>query len=140
MAREASATWFFALVVVRMGDRFLLVHERKHGQTWYLPAGRVEPGEEITAAALRETLEETGVPVALDGILRIEHNPGYAMTRVRVFFMPVRTAIRRRSRRPTSTRSKLAGSRSRRCASCRCAATRSPTSVNRCCSARRSTR
>jgi 8-oxo-dGTP pyrophosphatase MutT (NUDIX family) len=86
MAREASATWFFALVVVRMGDRFLLVHERKHGQTWYLPAGRVEPGEEITAAALRETLEETGVPVALDGILRIEHNPGYEATRVRVFF------------------------------------------------------
>ena len=47
MSRTPSATWFFALVVVRRGDRFLLVHERKHGQTWYLPAGRVEPGETL---------------------------------------------------------------------------------------------
>lgn len=86
MAREPSATWFFALVVVRMDDRFLLVHERKHGQTWYLPAGRVEPGEELAEAAVRETLEETGVPVTLDGILRVEHNPGHDMTRVRVFY------------------------------------------------------
>ena len=42
MPREAIPTWFFAIVVVRRGDRFLLVHERKHGQLWYLPAGRVE--------------------------------------------------------------------------------------------------
>lgn len=87
MSRTASATWFFALVVVRMGDRFLLVHERKHGQTWYLPAGRVEPGEALTEAALRETLEETGVNVELDGILRVEHNPGIEATRVRVFYL-----------------------------------------------------
>ncbi len=86
MSRVATATWFFALVVVRRGDRILLVHERKHGQTWYLPAGRVEPGESLRAAALRETLEETGVTVALDGVLRIEHDPGETATRVRVFF------------------------------------------------------
>ena len=85
MAREAIASWFFAIVVVRRGDRFLFVHERKHGQTWYLPAGRVEPGETLTAAAVRETLEETGVPVVLDGLLRVEHSPG-PPTRVRVFF------------------------------------------------------
>lgn len=87
MSRAPAATWFFALVVVRRGDRFLLVHERKHGQTWYLPAGRVEPGETLMDAALRETLEETGVEVALEGILRIEHNPGIEATRVRVFYL-----------------------------------------------------
>ena len=75
MPRDPIPTWFFALVVVRHGDRFLLVHEAKHGQGWYLPAGRVEPGEGLTQAAVRETLEETGVPVVLDGILRIEHMP-----------------------------------------------------------------
>ncbi len=85
MSREPLPTWFFALVVVRRGDRFLLVHERKHGQTWYWPAGRVEAGEALTAAALRETLEETGVPVVLDGVLRVEHEPGDG-TRVRVLF------------------------------------------------------
>lgn len=87
MSRTPSATWFFAMVVVRMGDRFLLVHERKHGQTWYLPAGRVEPGEALTEAALRETLEETGVEIELEGILRVEHNPGIEATRVRVFYL-----------------------------------------------------
>src|SRR4051812_25175444 len=66
MAREPIPTWFFALVVVRKGDRFLLVQEHEHGQLWYLPAGRVEPGEGLCAAALRETLEESGVPVVLE--------------------------------------------------------------------------
>lgn len=87
MAREAMPTWFFSLVVVRRGDRFLLVHERKHGQTWYLPAGRVEPGESLAEAALRETLEETGVEIELEGVLRVEHNPGIDATRVRVFYL-----------------------------------------------------
>lgn len=75
MSRKAIPTWCFAVVIVRRGDRFLLVHERKHGQLWYFPAGRVEPGETLAQAAVRETLEESGVPVELDGILRIEHSP-----------------------------------------------------------------
>ena len=73
MARDPIPTYCFALVVVRLGHRFLLVHERKHGQLWYLPAGRVELGERFTAAAVRETLEESGVPVVLEGVLRVEH-------------------------------------------------------------------
>jgi phosphatase NudJ len=86
-AREPIPTWFFAMVVARKGDRFLVVHERKHGQGWYLPAGRVEPGESIADAAVRETLEETGVPVRLDGVLRVEHSPSMSGTaRCRVFF------------------------------------------------------
>src|SRR5207244_8580287 len=86
MPRDPIPTWFFALVVVRKGDRFLLVHERKHGQLWYLPAGRVEPGETLADGALRETLEETGVRVRLEGILRVEHSPSPNGARCRVFF------------------------------------------------------
>ena len=86
MAREPIPSFYFSLVVVRRGERFLLVHERKHGQLWYLPAGRCEPGEDLKQAAIRETLEETGVPVRLTGILRIEHNPQPSFTRVRVIF------------------------------------------------------
>lgn len=88
MARTPIQTWFFALVVVRLGHRFLLVHERKHGQLWYLPAGRVEPGERLVDAAKRETLEETGVPVEIEGVLRLEHSPRADGTaRVRVIFV-----------------------------------------------------
>jgi phosphatase NudJ len=87
MPRDPIPTWFFAVVVVRKGDRFLLVHERKHGQLWYLPAGRVEPGEPLIAAAERETLEESGVPVRIDGIIRVEHTPLLKSTRVRIVFV-----------------------------------------------------
>ena len=87
MPRKPIDTWFFALVVVRKGDSFLLVQERKHGQRWYLPAGRAEPGESLADAALRETLEETGVPVRLLGLLRLEHSPLGREARVRAIFL-----------------------------------------------------
>src|SRR5262249_43024505 len=87
MPREPIPTWFFALVVVRQGDEFLVVRERKHGQLWYLPAGRAEPGETLAEAARRETLEETGVPVVLEGLLRLEHTPMDGAARVRALFL-----------------------------------------------------
>jgi 8-oxo-dGTP pyrophosphatase MutT (NUDIX family) len=75
MAREPIPSWYFVLVVVRQDDKFLLVHERKHEQKWYLPAGRIEPRETFIQAAHRETLEETGVPIIIEGILGIQHTP-----------------------------------------------------------------
>jgi phosphatase NudJ len=90
MARQPITTWYFALIAVRLENRFLLVQESKRGQQWYLPAGRVEPGETLVEAARRETLEEAGIPVIIEGILRIEHTPLFvgeqAAARVRVIF------------------------------------------------------
>lgn len=74
MPRDPIPTWFFVLVDVRLWHRFLLVHERKHGQLWYLPAGRVEAGESFFDAAKRETMEEAGVPIEIGGILRVEYS------------------------------------------------------------------
>ena len=87
MSRDAIPTWAFALVLVKRGLRFLLVHERKHGQGWYLPAGRVEPGETFEEAAIRETREEAGVEIELEGVLRIQHTPRADGARLRVFFL-----------------------------------------------------
>lgn len=87
MARTPIPTWYFAMAVVRLGPRFLLVQERKYGSTWSLPGGRVEPGEDLVEACLREVMEETGVPVRLDGILRVEHTPAPSSARVRVIFL-----------------------------------------------------
>ncbi len=78
----------FVLVAVRLAGRFLLVQERKEGQAWYLPAGRVEPGETLARAAYRETLEEAGLPIILEGVIRLEHSPGvFGLSRLRVIFV-----------------------------------------------------
>ncbi len=60
--------------IVCDGDRFLLVEESPFGeQLLNQPAGHVEPGEAITAAAVRETLEETGYRVRLSHFLGHYH-------------------------------------------------------------------
>lgn len=86
MAREPIPTHAFSLVLVKSGRRFLLVHERKHGG-WYIPAGRVEPGETFQHAAVRETKEEAGIDVVLEGVLRLEQRPGPGFLRLRVIFL-----------------------------------------------------
>jgi 8-oxo-dGTP pyrophosphatase MutT (NUDIX family) len=82
--RHPIPTHNFSLVVCKLGRRILLVHERKHHQLWYFPAGRVESGETFMDAALRETKEEAGISVELEGILRVQRSvmPGYARQRV----------------------------------------------------------
>ena len=39
---------------------------------WYLPAGRMEPGEDIIEAAKREVLEETGIHFEPSTLLLVE--------------------------------------------------------------------
>lgn len=60
--------------IVCDGDKFLLVEESPFGERLLnQPAGHVEPGEEITVAAVRETLEETGYRVQLSHFLGHYH-------------------------------------------------------------------
>ena len=47
------------------GGEALLVHRPKYDD-WAWPKGKQEPGEHITATAVREVLEETGVEIRLD--------------------------------------------------------------------------
>lgn len=67
-----QATLIVNIVLLQEG-RILMVQEGKeycHG-LWGLPGGRVEPGETLQDAAIREVLEETGLVAELDGLLRI---------------------------------------------------------------------
>ncbi len=86
MARTPTPTWFFALAIVRLGPRFLLCQEKKYGASWSIPGGRVEPGEQLADACVREVMEEAGIPVTIDGIYRIEHATSPDRARVRVVF------------------------------------------------------
>lgn len=65
-----------AAVVFREDGRLLLVRRGREPQRgrWSVPGGKVEPGETVAQAAVRETREETGVRVRVDhelGTVRI---------------------------------------------------------------------
>ncbi|MPY65188.1 NUDIX hydrolase [Deinococcus sp. SDU3-2] len=47
----------------------LLVRQAYGGQFWGLPGGVVDPGETPLGAAMRETQEEVGMEVALEGVV-----------------------------------------------------------------------
>lgn len=66
-----------AHVLVEDADgRVLVVRSTYMGPGWMLPGGRVERGETPETAAARETLEETGIEVAIERLLLVEaHRP-----------------------------------------------------------------
>jgi ADP-ribose pyrophosphatase YjhB (NUDIX family) len=64
-------------VLVVEGDRVLLIRravEPERGK-WSLPAGYLDQGEDPAETAVREALEETGLTVAIEGLLDVYHNP-----------------------------------------------------------------
>lgn len=57
-------------VVVRDGRLLAVRRARPPAQgRWTLPGGRVEPGERVEAALVREVAEETGLQVRVDRLL-----------------------------------------------------------------------
>ena len=59
-----------ATIVVRDGAFLLVEEETRSGVRLNQPAGHLEAGETLVAAAVRETLEETGYRVDTDGARR----------------------------------------------------------------------
>lgn len=58
--------------VVAVGERYLMVEEEVAGRLVYnQPAGHLDDGESLAAAARRETLEETGWTVELQHLIGI---------------------------------------------------------------------
>jgi 8-oxo-dGTP pyrophosphatase MutT (NUDIX family) len=64
------------VLAVDADGRVLLQQRRDTGQ-WAIPMGKQELGETVTACALRETEEETGVEVRITGLLGIFSDPGH---------------------------------------------------------------
>lgn len=55
--------------------RLLVVRTTYLGPEWSLPGGRVERGETPHSAAVRETLEETGIRVSIERLVLIDAHP-----------------------------------------------------------------
>ncbi|MEH6517753.1 MAG: NUDIX hydrolase [Halioglobus sp.] len=85
-----------ATVIEREG-RYLLVEERDKTSgemVFNQPAGHLEQGESLVAAAYRETMEETGWEIGLTGVLSVSlyTAPSNGITYLRTTF--VGTAVR----------------------------------------------
>lgn len=65
-ATETPDHYTFVIIVSRYRDQWVWVRH-KDRDTWELPAGHTDPGEDVRTAAERELFEETG---ALDYTLR----------------------------------------------------------------------
>jgi ADP-ribose pyrophosphatase YjhB (NUDIX family) len=59
--------------------RVLLVRQADSGR-WSTPGGAIEPGESPADAAIRETKEETGLDIALEGLRTALGGPEYLTT------------------------------------------------------------
>ena len=76
-------------VVVECEGRFLIVEEEAvEGRVFNQPAGHLEAGETLAQAAVRETREETGYRVELDGVvgLALYTSPANGLTYHRTTF------------------------------------------------------
>ena len=64
-------------VLVVENGRLLLVKRGMPPEKgkWSLPAGYVDIGEDPAEVAVRETREETGLRVSVDGLIDVYHNP-----------------------------------------------------------------
>jgi 8-oxo-dGTP pyrophosphatase MutT (NUDIX family) len=56
-----------------VSPRGVILHRHLHLGIWVQPGGHVDPGEEPEQAALRETIEETGLPARLVTPVHVFH-------------------------------------------------------------------
>jgi 8-oxo-(d)GTP phosphatase len=71
-------------VVFRKGREVLLVHRPKYDD-WAFPKGKLDPGEHVTTAAVREVAEETGIDIRLGPPLTPhEYEVGNGVARTKV--------------------------------------------------------
>ena len=60
-------------------DGRLLLTQRADNGNWSLPSGAHDPGESLTATAVRETREETGITVRPVGVVGIFTDPRHVI-------------------------------------------------------------
>jgi 8-oxo-dGTP pyrophosphatase MutT (NUDIX family) len=90
-------TAWWGLVAARFGRRVeivqaavfagdtLLLSRRSDLRGWELPGGNFHPGETPEQAVLREVREETGMAIAIDGVVGVYHRRGFLPHRMTLY-------------------------------------------------------
>ncbi|MEO3875330.1 NUDIX domain-containing protein [Nonomuraea sp. B12E4] len=66
------------VVVTNKAGELLLIR-RSDNDNWALPGGAIDLGESIPQAAIRETLEETGIACEITGLVGTYSDPGHVI-------------------------------------------------------------
>jgi 8-oxo-dGTP pyrophosphatase MutT (NUDIX family) len=66
-------------VVVTDDDGRILMIRRTDNGNWAVPGGAIELGESLVGAAIRETLEETGITCEVTGLVGIYTDPKHVI-------------------------------------------------------------
>ena len=78
--QDADPTHVTGSAIVSDGTGQVVLHRHKRLGIWLQPGGHVDAGEEVAAAAVRETLEETGLsarhPAGGPDLLHVDVHPG----------------------------------------------------------------
>ncbi|KAF7998314.1 hypothetical protein HCN44_009712 [Aphidius gifuensis] len=71
---QKTVTYIVAAVLINEDNEILMIQESKSSCNgkWYLPAGRVEPNENLIDAVKREVLEETGLFMEAKTLIMVE--------------------------------------------------------------------
>jgi ADP-ribose pyrophosphatase YjhB (NUDIX family) len=76
--RASSLVPSVNVVVVNNAGEILLIRRTDNGN-WAVPGGAVDLGESVAQAAVRETLEESGIECAITGIAGIYSDPRHVI-------------------------------------------------------------
>ena len=68
-----------SVTAVVINDGALLMIHKRDNDLWAIPGGAVDIGESAAHAAARETREETGIEIAIDGLVGIYTDPRHVM-------------------------------------------------------------
>jgi ADP-ribose pyrophosphatase YjhB (NUDIX family) len=66
------------VIVINDAGEILLIRRTDNGN-WAVPGGAIDLGESVAQAAVRETLEESGVECAITGIVGIYSDPRHVI-------------------------------------------------------------
>jgi 8-oxo-dGTP pyrophosphatase MutT (NUDIX family) len=74
-APEVNSVKPSAGAFVRDDPGNILLIRRDDNGNWSMPGGAMDPGESMTACAIRETLEETGISIEVTGLVGVWTDP-----------------------------------------------------------------